>query len=413
MTAISAGSMTLRRALEQSKNLVTARLLDGGIDKDPTKSLEQICELALEARIYPECMKNYPFVLGAQALRMIDLAGFYAAIANEGAARHALCHRRDRTERPAGLSARRRHAGDHGRRRPRRVLSASHHPRRRGDARHGGLDEAPHRLRRRQDRHHRQRKRRLVRRLHQRRHRRGLGRLRQCPRQADAWAAAAPAASSRCRSSSRSSRPPGIIHAPKSPLPPPSPEAAVTSRRCRSTSTVDKSWHRPKTAFHRIFPARRQRQAARHPACPGRTASAGVPRSDARPRRGRRPAARYPECYGHPARSNATGCRAHCGNCSGFDVNRSDAQSRPRSYGQCQCRERRRVGVTAMWIKSCDVPRCWCLRPRRLRQRAGLPDREGGFGRRRRHRLAQAEDHLLQRSPRRRNLRQGRLHPVR
>jgi len=80
----SAGSMTLRRALEQSKNLVTTRLLDGGIDKDPTKSLEQICDLALEAKIYPECMKNYPFILGAQALRMIDLAGFYAAIANEG-----------------------------------------------------------------------------------------------------------------------------------------------------------------------------------------------------------------------------------------------------------------------------------------------------------------------------------------
>jgi membrane carboxypeptidase/penicillin-binding protein len=78
------GSMTLRRALENSKNLVTARLLDGGIDKDPTKSLEQICNLAIEARIYPECMKNYPFVLGAQSLRMIDLAAFYAAIANEG-----------------------------------------------------------------------------------------------------------------------------------------------------------------------------------------------------------------------------------------------------------------------------------------------------------------------------------------
>ena len=29
-------------------------------------------------------MKNYPFVLGAQSLRMIDLAAFYAAIANEG-----------------------------------------------------------------------------------------------------------------------------------------------------------------------------------------------------------------------------------------------------------------------------------------------------------------------------------------
>jgi membrane carboxypeptidase/penicillin-binding protein len=78
------GTMTLRRALENSKNMVTARLLDGGIDKDPTKSLEHVCELALEARIYSECMKNYPFVLGAQALRMIDLAAFYAAIANEG-----------------------------------------------------------------------------------------------------------------------------------------------------------------------------------------------------------------------------------------------------------------------------------------------------------------------------------------
>ena len=78
------GSITLRRALENSKNLVTARLLDGGIDKDPTKSLQETCDLALEARIYRECMKNYPFVLGAQAVRMIDLAAFYAAIANEG-----------------------------------------------------------------------------------------------------------------------------------------------------------------------------------------------------------------------------------------------------------------------------------------------------------------------------------------
>ncbi|MGH6741177.1 MAG: penicillin-binding transpeptidase domain-containing protein, partial [Bradyrhizobium sp.] len=79
------GTVTLRRALENSKNLVTARLLEGGIDKDPTRSLELICQLALEANIYPECMKNYPFVLGAQAVRMINLAAFYAAIVNEGA----------------------------------------------------------------------------------------------------------------------------------------------------------------------------------------------------------------------------------------------------------------------------------------------------------------------------------------
>ena len=49
-----------------------------------TKSLQEICDLALQAKIYPECMKNYPFVLGAQSLRMIDLAAFYAAIVNEG-----------------------------------------------------------------------------------------------------------------------------------------------------------------------------------------------------------------------------------------------------------------------------------------------------------------------------------------
>jgi membrane carboxypeptidase/penicillin-binding protein len=79
------GAITMRRALENSKNLVTARLLDGGIDRDPLKSLEKICALALEAKVYPECMHNYPFILGAQAVRMIDLAPLYAAIASEGA----------------------------------------------------------------------------------------------------------------------------------------------------------------------------------------------------------------------------------------------------------------------------------------------------------------------------------------
>ena len=122
------GSITLRRALENSKNLVTARLLDGGIDKDPTKSLQEICDLALQAKIYPECMKNYPFVLGAQSLRMIDLAAFYAAIVNEGHARHPLRDRFDRAERPCRLQASGRRAGDDGRRRPRRVLPAPHHP---------------------------------------------------------------------------------------------------------------------------------------------------------------------------------------------------------------------------------------------------------------------------------------------
>ena len=81
----SMGVLTLRRALENSRNLVTARLLDGGIDKNPAVSLKRICDVALEARIYEECIPYYPFVLGAQPVRPIDLAGFYATVANEGA----------------------------------------------------------------------------------------------------------------------------------------------------------------------------------------------------------------------------------------------------------------------------------------------------------------------------------------
>jgi membrane carboxypeptidase/penicillin-binding protein len=81
----SSGVVTLRRALENSKNRVTARLLDGGIKSSPEESLDRVCEIAMEAQLYGECVRYYPFVLGAQPVRMIELAAFYAAIANEGA----------------------------------------------------------------------------------------------------------------------------------------------------------------------------------------------------------------------------------------------------------------------------------------------------------------------------------------
>ena len=81
----SSGVVTLRRALENSKNRVTARLLDGGIKRSPEESLDRVCEIAMEAQLYGECVRYYPFVLGAQPVRMMDLAAFYAAIANEGA----------------------------------------------------------------------------------------------------------------------------------------------------------------------------------------------------------------------------------------------------------------------------------------------------------------------------------------
>src|SRR6516164_577657 len=78
------GITTLRRGLENSKNLVTANLLDGGIDRDPTQSLARVCELTLDAKIYSQCVAYYPFVLGAQPARLIDMAAFYAAVASEG-----------------------------------------------------------------------------------------------------------------------------------------------------------------------------------------------------------------------------------------------------------------------------------------------------------------------------------------
>ena len=82
----SGGTLTLRRALENSRNLATVHLLDGGIEDKPEASLNRLCNLALEAQIYRECVRYYPFVLGAQPVRPVDLAAFYAAIANEGCA---------------------------------------------------------------------------------------------------------------------------------------------------------------------------------------------------------------------------------------------------------------------------------------------------------------------------------------
>jgi penicillin-binding protein 1A len=80
----SRGTLTLRSALENSRNLATVHLLEGGIESSPEASLDRLCRLAIEARIYRECVRYYPFVLGAQPVQPLDLAAFYASIANEG-----------------------------------------------------------------------------------------------------------------------------------------------------------------------------------------------------------------------------------------------------------------------------------------------------------------------------------------
>jgi penicillin-binding protein 1A len=78
------GTLTLRQALENSRNRATAHLLKGGIESTPEASLNRICDLAVAAQVYSECLRYYPVVLGAQPVRLVDLAAFYAAIANEG-----------------------------------------------------------------------------------------------------------------------------------------------------------------------------------------------------------------------------------------------------------------------------------------------------------------------------------------
>jgi penicillin-binding protein 1A len=78
------GILTMRQALEHSRNRATVHLLDGGVERDPEASLNRVCDLAVEALIYHQCQRVYPVILGAQPVRPVDLAAFYATIANEG-----------------------------------------------------------------------------------------------------------------------------------------------------------------------------------------------------------------------------------------------------------------------------------------------------------------------------------------
>jgi penicillin-binding protein 1A len=80
----SGSTLTLRQALEKSRNLATAHLMAEGIASTPQAGLKEICNLARELKIYDKCINFYPFVLGAQGVRPIDLARFYATVANEG-----------------------------------------------------------------------------------------------------------------------------------------------------------------------------------------------------------------------------------------------------------------------------------------------------------------------------------------
>jgi penicillin-binding protein 1A len=80
----SGSPIPLRTALEKSRNVPTAHLMARGIAATPEAGLKEICSLALELQIYGKCVHFYPFVLGAQPVRPLDLARFYATVASEG-----------------------------------------------------------------------------------------------------------------------------------------------------------------------------------------------------------------------------------------------------------------------------------------------------------------------------------------
>ena len=154
------GVTTLRRALENSKNLVTANLLDGVIELSAGRQpAARLRTHAVEAQLYKECVRYYPFVLGAQPVRLVDLAAFYAAIANEGA--RPSPHVIESVEQNGRTVYRNNGAPIWlGVRRPRRVLSVEVDAAGRRRARHRQCHQASRALCRRQDRHQRRRERR-------------------------------------------------------------------------------------------------------------------------------------------------------------------------------------------------------------------------------------------------------------
>ncbi len=79
----SRGLVTMRRAVEQSLNLPTARIMSE-LGRTPTEGLDYIRGVTQELGIYRNATRYYPIVLGAQPARLIDMAVAYATVANDG-----------------------------------------------------------------------------------------------------------------------------------------------------------------------------------------------------------------------------------------------------------------------------------------------------------------------------------------
>lgn len=77
------GFVTIRQAIEKSLNLPTARIM-AEMGEKPSEGLDLIRQLTQELGIYEKPIRYYPFVLGAQETRVLDMAIAYATIANDG-----------------------------------------------------------------------------------------------------------------------------------------------------------------------------------------------------------------------------------------------------------------------------------------------------------------------------------------
>lgn len=79
----SRGVVTMRQAIERSLNLPTARIMTE-LAQTPSEGLDYIRGITAAVGIYQQPIRQYPFVLGAQPVRLLDMAVAYATIANDG-----------------------------------------------------------------------------------------------------------------------------------------------------------------------------------------------------------------------------------------------------------------------------------------------------------------------------------------
>lgn len=81
----SNGLVTIRQAIEKSLNMPTARMMAAmGSPGNPAEGLDYVQGVTRELGIYKKTERVYPFVLGAQPARLIDMAVAYATVANDG-----------------------------------------------------------------------------------------------------------------------------------------------------------------------------------------------------------------------------------------------------------------------------------------------------------------------------------------